>query len=506
MSDLPGAAGGPELVVVAAPSGRDADLTGQLLASAGLACTSVLSVAEVCARMDRSAVALLDERILDSQALAQLRAAVLAQPEWSDYPLVVFGMQARSARRDDLDELALLGNLTLLDRPVHVRAMLFAVKAAIRARRRQYQARRAIERREQFLAMLGHELRNPLGAIRLALETMPGTPSRQRAVLDRQSAHLTRLVDDLLDVARVTHGKVALQRSPVDIAEILRGCFAQHEGAAEKAGVDYRLVAASAPCWADGDRLRLEQVFNNLITNAIKFTPRGGSVTVELETGRSDATIRVRDTGIGIAPENLPHVFELFAQADPALDRNKGGLGLGLTVVKELVALHGGTVEATSGGAAQGAMFAVRLPVTALPSVEPSSPVLPATSSARRIVVVDDNADLREMLELLLGELGHEVHTAADGPSGVERILAVAPSIAFVDIGLPGFDGYAVAEKVRAARRPVRLVAVSGYGQAEDRARALGAGFDEHLKKPVGVRELDAVLERFADVGAPSSH
>lgn len=505
MTSLP-VHGGPELVIVAAPSGRDAELTAQLLAPAGLACESVSTVAKVCASMDRSAVALLDERILGSQALAELRAAVLAQAEWSDYPFVVFGTNVRSPRREELDELALLGNLTLLDRPVHVRAMLFAVKAAIRGRRRQYQARRAIERREQFLAMLGHELRNPLGAIRLALETMPaGAPSRQRAILDRQSAHLTRLVDDLLDVARVTHGKVALQRTRVDVAEILRGCFAQHEAAAKKAGTEYRLVGSDAPCWVDGDRLRLEQVFNNLVTNAIKFTPRGGAITVELEADGPSAIIRVTDTGIGIAPATLPHVFELFAQADPALDRGKGGLGLGLTVVRELVGLHGGSVEATSEGTGHGTSLVVRLPATTLPPAAPSSREVAPGSPARRIVVVDDNGDLREMLELLLTSLGHEVHTAADGPSGVERILSVEPEIAFVDVGLPGFDGYTVAEKVRAGNGASRLVAISGYGQAEDRARALGAGFDEHLRKPVGARDLEAMLARFTG-GAPPSH
>lgn len=495
----------PELVVVAAPSGRDAELTVQLLDGAGLACTTAASVEEVCAAMSRSAVALLDERILDAAALARLRTAVLAQAEWSDFPFVVFGTQVRSSRRDELDELALLGNITLLDRPVHVRAMVFAVKSAIRARRRQYQARRAIERREQFLAMLGHELRNPLGAIRLALETMPEAPSRQRAILDRQSAHLTRLVDDLLDVARVTHGKVALQRSRVDLAEILRSCVAQHQASAERNGLDYRLVAPAEPCWTSGDRLRLEQIFNNLLTNAIKFTPRGGSVVVELETDGDGATVRVRDSGSGIAPETLPHVFELFSQADATLDRSKGGLGLGLTVVKELVGLHGGAVEAASGGLGLGAELTVRLPLALLPPAEPSARTLPE-SAARRIVIVDDNPDLREMLELLLTTLGHEVSTAEDGPSGVERILAVAPAIAFVDIGLPGFDGYVLAEKVRAARRSTPLVAVSGYGQAEDRARAIRAGFDEHLKKPVGANELAAMLERFAGAGASPSH
>jgi CheY-like chemotaxis protein len=283
-----------------------------------------------------------------------------------------------------------------------------------------------------------------------------------------------------------------------------------------------------------GDRLRLEQVASNLLTNAIKYTPRGGSVKVTLRRSKSRETdcfeLHVADTGVGIAADALERIFDLFAQADRSLDRSQGGLGLGLTVVQGLVGLHGGRVEARSEGLCRGSELIVTLPtadarpqdaarVSTRPPPAPPAPPPPEPSSvdvvvqaqetsedevggagSRRVVIVDDNDDLREMLEMLLSSAGHDVTTAADGPSGLDRILERRPDAAFVDLGLPGFDGYELARRVRAGERDTLLVAVSGYAQPEDRRRALDAGFDDHLKKPVGFEQLARVLRQCSRV------
>jgi len=491
-----------ELVLVLTPAGRDATLTATLLADEGLEAARCADIAELCAKVhDGAAVALLDERVLDSDALACLGTALREQGDWSDLPIVVFSASSRPRQRGAVDTSA-LGNVTFLDRPVQVRTMLAAVRAAIRARRRQYQVRRAIALREQFLAMLGHELRNPLGSIRLAIEAMGKDPDarereRQRAVIDRQSLHLARLVDDLLDVARVTHGKVVLQRGPINLAELVRECFVAHQPSARGGLLVYSLKGDGRPLWVDGDRLRLEQIVNNLLTNAIKYTPRGGHVDVELCSAGAMLELRVRDSGIGIAPETLPRVFDLFAQADRSLDRAQGGLGLGLTVVRGLAELHGGTVEARSEGLGRGSEFIVTLPRGAASDAQrPSNAAPAAAGEPRRVVIVDDNEDLREMLEILLASAGHDVSVAEDGPSGLDSILDRKPDVALVDLGLPGFDGYELARRVRAAGEETMLVAVSGYGQPDDRRRALEAGFNEHLKKPVGFEELEAAIHR----------
>lgn len=486
------------LVLIVAPSGRDGTLTEKLLRDGGIEAEVCRDVAELCGRIGASAaVALIDERVLDAAAMESLRDALKDQGDWSDFPIVVFSARS-TPRRNATADVGALGNVTFLDRPVQVRTMLAAVQAAIRARQRQYQVRRAIALREQFLAMLGHELRNPLASIRLAVEAMEqtggGDSPRQRSVIDRQSLHLARLVDDLLDVARVTHGKVVLQRGPLDIAELVRACFLAHRPAASR--ISYSLSGADEDHWVEGDHLRLEQIVNNLLTNAIKYTPRG-SVNVELRTESGSVALHVRDSGIGIAPETLPRVFDLFSQADRSLDRAQGGLGLGLAVVRGLVDLHGGEVEARSAGLGHGSEFIVTLPRVAKPEARETSSAAPTRRrDPRRVVIVDDNEDLREMLEVLLVSAGHDVTTAEDGPSGLEQILERKPDVALVDLGLPGFDGYELARRARAAGQTMLLVAVSGYGQPEDRRRALAAGFDEHLKKPVAFEDLESAILR----------
>jgi CheY-like chemotaxis protein len=322
--------------------------------------------------------------------------------------------------------------------------------------------------------------------------------AKQRSIIERQTRHLSRLVDDLLDVARVTYGKVALRLQPAPIAEIVRSCFQAFEPAARAEHLAYTLEVLDSSALVSGDRDRLEQIFGNLLTNAIKYTPRGGSVSVIVSSTASHCVVRIVDTGIGIAPDVLPTVFELFSQADRSLDRAEGGMGLGLTLVRSLVRLHGGTVEAISRGTGHGSEFRVTLPLLAAGAVtlDERGQRRDAIAS-RRIVIVEDNDDLRIMQEQLLLLAGHDVQTATNGPSGVSKILDIRPDVAFVDLGLPGFDGFEVARRVRAAGDiPVLLIAVSGYGQVEDRKRAQEAGFDGHLTKPVGLEDFVSSMAR----------
>jgi CheY-like chemotaxis protein/two-component sensor histidine kinase len=329
----------------------------------------------------------------------------------------------------------------------------------------------------------------------------PEKSPRERRVIRRQTQLLSRLVDDLLDVARVTSGKIVLDRRSVDLRELVARCVLNSGGAAKDAGISLSLSTNGA-AWVSGDAVRLEQIVNNLLTNALKYTPPGGRVEVRIARDGPDAVVRVADTGVGMDPEILPRVFELFTQADDALDRAHGGLGIGLTLVRSLVELHGGTVSAESPGRGLGSTFTVRLPgaevgATASAEEEGGGPAL----ESRRILLVEDNADVRDSLRELLEESGHLVMAAADGLEGIQLASSFRPDAAFVDIGLPGLDGYGVARHLRQILGDdVLLVALTGYGLPEDRRRALEGGFDAHLTKPVTLR---AILRLLAEARVP---
>ncbi len=368
------------------------------------------------------------------------------------------------------------------------------------ARKEAEQASRA---KDEFLAMLGHELRNPLNAIATAVGVLHHVDPkgdhgvRSREIIDRQIVSLRELVDDLLDVARVTSGKIVLNTKPVDLAKVARRTVMMMS-ASGKLG-RHRLQADYLEAWVAGDETRLEQTLTNLVENAAKYTPEGGSILVRVRAQASDAVLEVEDTGMGIARDLLPRVFDLFTQGERTIDRAQGGLGLGLALVHRLVELHGGSITAESAGSGKGARFTVRLPLLEAPKetrgVE--EPAKSAHGRGLRIVVVEDNEDGRETLSMLLRIGGHEVHEADSGPSGVDRITGTRPDVAIVDIGLPGFDGYEVARRARAAdaTRSVRLVALTGYGQDEDRRHARAAGFDWFLVKPADMEALNDILE-----------
>ncbi|MEP7301402.1 MAG: ATP-binding protein [Caldimonas sp.] len=376
------------------------------------------------------------------------------------------------------------------------RAVAHAREAEARA-----EAERSNAAKDEFLAMLGHELRNPLSAMKSA-SALLATPSvrppvheRSRAVIERQVARLTDLVNDMLDVARLNSGKIVLERRIVDLAEVVRHVLDSFQDAGRSLHV--RLTTGLAPAWVFADETRLEQIVSNLLDNACKYTPDGGNVRIETATGDDGATLTVSDDGLGIAADLLPHIFDVFAQGERTLERAQGGLGLGLTVVRRLLVLHGGSIVAESAGTGRGATFRARLPAATAAQRDAAAPGPAGPALApRRIVVVEDNVDNRELMEVLLGMNGHTVTALGNGEAGVAAILAEHPELAIVDLGLPGIDGFEVARRVRAAPAAAAtlLFAVTGYGTPEDRARALGAGFDGFLVKPFDLEVFDRIV------------
>jgi len=359
--------------------------------------------------------------------------------------------------------------------------------------------------KDEFMAMLAHELRNPLSAITAAVQVLEaakgheGAASRARFIIGRQVQHLSRLVDDLLDVGRVVTGKIALDRRAMDFCDLVRrtaAVFTEREA-------DHQFSVNTTPVWIDGDAVRMEQIVSNIIGNAVKYTPVGGRVTISLSVEADEAVLRVQDDGFGITPELLPRVFDLFVQGERTLDRSQGGLGIGLTLVRRLVGLHHGTVSVSSEGPNCGSLFTVRLPKVAAigtTSVVGDSPRACAAVQ-RRVLIVEDNRDAREMFRMMLEFDGHQVIEAEEGYAGLQLLRAQAPDVAFIDVGLPGLDGYEIARRFRCesdGKRPdgrkVLLVALTGYGTPDALERSRRAGFDHHLIKPVNPEALYRLL------------
>jgi PAS domain S-box-containing protein len=374
-------------------------------------------------------------------------------------------------------------------------------------RERAEELAEADRRKDEFLAMLAHELRNPLAPLSTSLHliaTNPAERERSLEMAERQVRHLVRLVDDLLDVSRISRGKVTLQREPVSLADVVDHAVEVARPLIEAQGHALTVSLPSEPVRLIADPVRLAQVIANLLNNAANYTPPGGSIWVTAETAGDELTLRVRDTGMGLKPELVPRIFDLFVQGESTLDRTSGGLGIGLTLAKGLVELHGGRVEAHSGGVGQGSEFIVRLPTLSAGLVEPS-PVRAAGSTPMpanpiRILIVEDNHDTAESLSTLLGMWGHEVKIAFDGVSALAAAQSFKPDMILSDLGLPGMDGYELASRLRQepAFGRVVLVALSGYGREEDRQRSLQAGFDHHQAKPLDVAWLYGLVGRVA--------
>jgi len=385
-----------------------------------------------------------------------------------------------------------------------VRSLLRLMDRELAQTRRADALAEADRRKDEFLAMLAHELRNPLAAITTAHAILDRYPARDpaeqraRAIAARQTAQLGRLVDDLLDVSRVMHGTIVLHREPVDLTELVIQATELAREVKLRTRERRLTFFPPGPLPVDGDRTRLLQVVSNLLDNAIKYTGHGGAIDLALTEEAGEVVLRVRDDGVGIDPAALGNVFDLFYQAPTAIDRSSGGLGIGLTLVRTLMQLHGGTVRARSEGEGRGTEVELRFPVSASRSAQAADEraAARASRSAVRVLIVEDNSDAREILAELCSLWQHEVIVAEDGLKAVELALTHLPDVAFVDIGLPGIDGYEVARRVRADPRgaAIKLVALSGYGAAEHREAAEAAGFAVHLIKPADSERLAELL------------
>jgi signal transduction histidine kinase/CheY-like chemotaxis protein len=501
-------------VLLLPPTPRDGVTTCQLLEKAGIACDTVHSVPAMVRELSRGGgVLLLPEEAIAGTEVELLR--VLAeQPPWSDLPILVMtrpGADSAYAAH----AVRVLSNVTLLERPLQVATLVSAVRTALRARERQYQIRahlaerakvvetlrEADRRKDEFLATLGHELRNPLSPLLTSLHLLKRSGGSKRVVtksvevMERQIHFLVRLVDDLLEMSRITRGVIDVTMQPLDLSMIVNAAIESSRPFVEGGRHELIFNAPGDPVTVEGDSVRLTQVFANLINNAAKYTDVGGHIWVDISCAGSDAAVKVRDDGIGIAPEHLSSVFDMFTQVNRSDRRTQGGLGIGLTLVRSLVKVHRGSVSARSDGIGRGTTFEVRLPLVLdrQPSVE-SSDVL-GTFPNCRVLVVDDNQDAGDMLGLLLTSLQATVRTVHSGPEALATIDEFDPDVVLLDIGMPFMDGYEVARRIRARRgKNLRLIALTGWGQEEDVRRAERAGFDHHLVKPPDLQKLGQLL------------
>jgi PAS domain S-box-containing protein len=382
-------------------------------------------------------------------------------------------------------------------------ARLLGVVIDVTARREmENELQQASYRKDEFLAFLGHELRNPLAALRTASELMrcgelePHQLHAIQGIIGRQVRHMSRIVDDLLDTTRIRQGKLSLDKEPVELKPLLAEAIDAARSFTEPRRIHVVLDVSHEPIWVEGDPVRLTQVVSNLLHNAAKFSDDDASISVALEQEGQEAVIRVSDGGRGIPQDLLPHIFDLFTQGEAKVRSEKGGLGLGLALVRNLARLHGGTVSAASRGPEMGSQFEVRLPLIRPPERVHPEPASAPTGTSRRVLVVDDNSDAAESLSMMLEMSGHIVKTAGDGEKALALVERWSPEFMLVDIGLPGIDGYEVARRLRArsASRGAVLVALTGYGGADERRRSLEAGFDYHMVKPVVPEELFRLL------------
>jgi signal transduction histidine kinase len=511
-------------ILVIAPLGRDARMIVDAFGSAGFPAEAFGGISALvdALRCGAAAIVVTEESLADFDRRL-LVDALHDQLAWSDVPVIILTSADRSAEPSDvmLQEFAELGNVTLLERPLRIMTLITTAQSAVRARRRQYQVRDYVGEREglerqlrawaldfeganrakdEFLAMLSHELRNPLHAIASAASILDQAnamqAARARDVIRRQIHHLGGVVDDLLDIGRITTGKIQLQSRLLDLAALVTRVVDQHD--VERRAPTHTVKVDAVPVWVNGDETRLEQITVNLLTNAVKYTPEGGEIRVAVGPEGDVAIFRIADTGVGIAHDRLSRIFELFFQAEQALDRRAGGLGIGLTLVKQLVTLHGDSVTAESEGIDRGSVFTVRLSRIAPASATSDPAESPLT--ARRVLIIEDNADSREMLCLMLELAGHQAFVAEDGPRGLDAVAAVRPHAVLVDIGLPGLDGYEVARRLRqlSGGHALALVALTGCGRPEDKERSRESGYDYHLVKPVDPIALRRML---ADLG-----
>ena len=513
-------------VLMLLPTQRDTELTSDVLAKHGIDTCICRQHADLAREIERGAAAVLvAEEALLQGAQSVLSRAIERQPRWSDLPVLVVARDGADSVQV-ADAMARLGNVTLLERPLRLSTLISTVRSALRARERQYQmlthldeleqARDAIaasaQRKDEFLAMLAHELRNPLAPIRNALHLLGETtvPEQERAslraMMKRQVDHMVRLVDDLVEVSRLSRGTIELRRDVVELADVLRNAIDLSRPLIDTGRHALHLDLPDGALPVDADPVRLAQVFGNLLNNAAKYARSGGEIRVRARREGGEVVVSVRDRGIGIEPDVLPHVFELFTQGRREAHRAQDGLGIGLTLVRSLVEMHGGSVTAHSDGRGRGAEFVVRLPLaTADAGTSDPSPVdsharpgddATGASHPLRVLVVDDNVDAARSLGMVLQMLQIEHEVCFDGPTALDAVRRCRPDAVLLDIGMPGMDGYEVARQLHddPANQDISLVAVTGWSQLQDKERTQQAGFSHHFSKPVDIGALQALL------------
>ena len=507
---------------------RDTTLTCELLERNGLASHACSNAQELRSEIDAGAGAILvAEECLDEGAHDALLRALNAQPAWSDLPILVLARTGADSITIG-DAVAALGNVTLLERPLRIAGLVSVVRTALRARFRQYQIQanlktleeardaeaRAAQHKDEFLAMLAHELRNPLAPIRTALFVLGMDDSNVhrrhtlREMMERQVDHLVRLVDDLLESSRLSRGKIELQREAIDMKDALLRAVELSRPQIDAAGCTLELHLPAEPLPIDADPIRIAQVFGNLLNNAARYGRRGGQIELHAQrTQDGQAFVRVRDDGIGIDPDTLPHIFELFTQGKREANHAQGGLGIGLALVRALVDQHGGRVRAESAGRGLGAEFSVWLPLSAPVRAAAAKPARsrPTAPAGLRVLVVDDNEDAAKSLAMVLDAEGVANRVAHDGPGALAAADVFSPDVVLLDIGMPGMDGYEVARRLRdnPGHAHALLVALTGWSYEQDQMRSRAAGFDHHLRKPADIDQLMDLLASFQLVHRP---
>lgn len=507
-------------ILVVAPFGYDAKVITDVLARESVPALLCADLPQACHDAQRGAALLViaEEAILSDADTRILSELLSNQPAWSDIPIVLLlSSTTKSNGKLAGEKISGSGNITLLERPMHINTFLSAIRVALRSRARQYQVRDLLQQREadlrrreqdvrardEFLAMLAHELRNPLAPIRNALHIMKLTGStdkrteRPREIIERQIAHMVRIIDDLMDVSRVERGKVQLCCEAIELSQAVSRAVESCRASIQARSHELKLsLDVEPPIWIDADPTRLEQMVINILNNAAKYTAPGGCIWVSIRREGPHGVIEVRDSGRGISHDMLDKVFELFTQVRSSLDRNEGGLGIGLSLVKKLAELHGGKVTASSPGIGQGSTFTLMLPLrTDAPSVMQDEKNH-AGGDMCRILIVEDNDDSRESLQMMLSLFGHLVDVAPDGETGLTMLLQKEPDVALIDVGLPGLDGYTLVREALSAKPALktRLIALTGYGQPEDQRRALQSGFANHITKPVAPDNLANII------------
>ncbi|MEO6367533.1 MAG: ATP-binding protein [Steroidobacteraceae bacterium] len=497
---------------------RDGEAIRAILDREAVPCQVCTSALHVVAELERGAATLVltDSALADAGGV-RICTALLQQPQWSDLPVILLGKLIASPEAETLT--AHMTNVTVLERPTSIRTLVSAVRTSLRARARQYQLRdhvaalneaqsalrHADRRKDEFLAMLAHELRNPLAPIRTATElllriTPPGneTLDSTLGIVKRQVGQLSRLVDDLLDVSRITQGRIELQREVLELGSIVAQALESVEPLIVQKQHLVLQPARIPVLHVMGDRARLVQCVSNVLTNAAKYTDPRGRIEIELRQHADTAIVSIHDNGIGMPADLLPKIFDLFVQSERSLDRAQGGLGIGLSVVRQLMDMHGGEVTARSAGSGQGSTFEMRFPLVTAP-VEAVPAAAPNPVARRRVLIVDDNRDAADSLSMLLELHGHEVVTAYGAEQALEVAAGYGPDFVLLDIGLPTMSGYEVARRLRLQGMTGHLVALTGYGQPEDVRLAHAAGFDAHMVKPA---DVDQVLEALGAVTA----